>query len=150
MNKIKSNVRSKLRITDPCHKSAWRKPEEGEELTEAMLAVRVITLQGGSKGRIVDTVYPTWRISSNITHIMPFPPPFTEDETGWLSEYRGDDPPAKSDIYLVTFTFWYKYLGCERIGVWRLYFDEKQCKWCAVPNDGTVIAYRPLPELPEI
>jgi hypothetical protein len=67
-----------------------------------------------------------------------------------VSEYSGDCPPEKSDIYIAFFTYHYEYMNCEKFGVARLYFDKKQYKWLAVPNGGVVLAYRPLPELPKI
>ena len=63
------------------------------------------------------------------------PEHITKDPTGWLSEFRGDDLPAKNTPGLVC--------TASRRSPFYAYFLEKEQRFLGV-KDGDVIAFQPI------
>ena len=76
---------------------------------------------------------------------QPLPPPITEDPTDWLSEYRGDDNPDESGVYLCTVT-----RDNKRFGVKGVYWDSRTARWSTgdLWAEEEVLAWRAYPDVP--
>ena len=75
---------------------------------------------------------------------QPLPPPITEDPTDWLSEYRGDDKPDESGMYLCTTS-----RDNRRFDVKEVYWDSKQARWSPgnLREGDEVLAWRKHPRI---
>jgi hypothetical protein len=124
----------------------WRPLGRNEELPEGKTCIvtRRLNTPDGKPFLNVTIAFPGWNYSNNkVLAYMPVKL-VTEDRTGWLSEYWGDEPPKVGGWHL----------GClQSIGSSSQYFemrdlcfDVSRQRWFPVPLGREVIAYRPYPK----
>jgi hypothetical protein len=76
---------------------------------------------------------------------QPLPQPITDDPTGWMSEYRGDDDPDEAGMYLCTTT-----RDNKRFDVKEVYWDSIKARWSpgTLREGEEVLAWRKYPKIP--
>lgn len=123
-------------------KGKWIPLEEGEELAE----IAVVTRRTKDNRYIVGVGRPGLGVHIGCIAYMPMPKSYLVDPRAWHSEYRGDDPPSKSDKYLV-FLIQVQPIGdSDGYKIDELYYDANRLRWYAVPPNWEVYAWTTLPK----
>jgi hypothetical protein len=76
----------------------------------------------------------------------PLPPHVTLNGAGWLSEFRGDDPPGETGWYLASLECPHWWIG-SGVDVGIVLYVAEKAHWVSARD---VLAYQPAPELKSV